>query len=393
MPGLTATGFEILTLDEIREEIATDLRAAFGATLDTSAESVLGQLAGIFAEREASVWLMGRDVWQAFTPGGSGGTSLTQLALLTGTLRRSATYSTVTASVNLNAGTTLPSGSRAAVVDDPDAQFETLADVTNGGGSPANFPAEMRAVETGPVRANSATLTVIVTPVSGWNSVTNALDAEMGLADETDAELRARREEELRVQGSANLDAIEQDVQQVTGVIDATGFENDTDVTVGALPPHSFRIVVWDGPSQAADDDEIAQAIWDSKPVGIPAIGAITGTAVAADGTSRDIDFDRADEIEIYLEFDIEIDPPTWPADGEDQVAAALVAYADAQWTIGEDVILSALYGTVFSISGVVRIGAVRAGTAPSPVGTADLAIDDDEIARADTSRIVVTLL
>lgn len=393
MAGLTPTGYEILTIDEVRAEISADLRDAFGAELDTSAESVLGQIVGIFAEREASLWLMGRDVWQAGTPGGATGVSLTQLALLTGTLRRSATYSTVTETVNLNAGTTLPAGSRVAVVSDPDAQFETLVDVTNGGGSPANLSVEMRAVTSGPVRANAGTLTTIVTPVAGWNSATNATDAELGLADETDAELRTRREEELRVQGSANLDAIDQDVEQVEGVVDARGFENDTDVTVDGLPPHSFRIVIWDGPSAAADDDEIAQAIWNAKPVGIQTVGGDTGTAFDNQGAARTINFDRAAEVEVYLEFDIEIDAATWPADGENQIADAIVDFADAEWTIGEDVILSALYGTVFSISGVRRIAAVRAGTSPSPVGTADLTIDPDEIARADTSRIVVNVL
>jgi uncharacterized phage protein gp47/JayE len=102
--------------------------------------------------------------------------------------------------------------------------------------------------------------------------------------------------------------------------------------------------------------------------------------------------FARAAEQEIYLAFDIEVDTSKFPDDGEDQIKEALVAYADEVWRIGEDVILSALYGPVFQISGVRKISAVRAGLTPSPVGTTDLAVAEDEIARADTSRIVVNV-
>ncbi len=392
MSGLTPDGFTIKTIAEIQAELETALRDAFGAELDTSAESVMGQIIGIFAEREASVWLAARDVWQAFTPGGASGVSLTQLGLITGSLREDATKSRVTATVNLNAGITLPAGSRARVSTDETAVFETLEDVTNAGGSPANVDVVMEAVDAGAVRANSGTLTVIVTLVSGWNTVTNALDADMGDADESDPEFRARRERELRVQGSANIDAIEQDVLQVEGVIDARGFENTSDVTVGVLPPHSFRIVVWDGDPEAAEDDEIAQAIWDSKPIGIEDVGADFGFAVDRRGDNQTVNFARADLVEVYLELDVEVDASKFPDDGDDQIEAAIVAYADENWRIGEDVILSALYAAVFSVSGVRRIAAVRAGLAPSPVGTSDLAVDADEIARADTGRILVNV-
>lgn len=392
MSGLTATGMEIPTIDEITAAIGTAARAAIDPALDTSAESVIGQLIGIFAERERSAWLAIRDVWQAGAPSGASGQSLIQLALLTGTVKRSATKSRVTASVNLNAGVTLPAGSRARVGVDSDALFETIADVTNPGGSPANVAAVMTAVTAGAVRANAGTLNTIVTPISGWNSVTNALDADLGLSDETDTELRARREAELRVSGAANIDAIVADVDAVDGVLDVRGTENDTDATVDGLPPHSFRLVIWDGNPAAADDDAVGQAIWDAKPTGIQSVGVTTGDALDANGDVRTMSFDRATEDLVYLGLDIETDPSTFPADGEDQIKAALVAYADAHWTISEDVVLSALYGPVFTVSGVRRVSAIRAGFAPAPVGTSDLSVAADEIARADTSRVTLVI-
>jgi hypothetical protein len=46
MAGLTADGFTIKTISEIQEEMAADLRARLGPELDTSAESVMGQIIG-----------------------------------------------------------------------------------------------------------------------------------------------------------------------------------------------------------------------------------------------------------------------------------------------------------------------------------------------------------
>lgn len=386
--ALETTGFIVQTIDEIKAEIEAEVKGALGPNTDVSATSVIGQLIGIFADREHELQVVTRDVYSAFTAAGATGNSLTQLALLTGTIREDATYSTVSATVNLNAGTTLPAGSQAHVEGDPDAIFETLADVTNGTASPDDFPVDMRATEPGAVRANSGTLTEILTPVSGWNSVTNALDATMGEEDETDLELKIRREQELRRQGSGNVDAIEADVAAVDGVIDTTNFENETDVA-SDLPAHSFEIVVWDGSPAAASDDAIAQAIWDAKPAGIRSFGGETGTAIDRQGSERLIDFSRAEAPDVYLEFDLTVDDG-FPVDGETQVKEAIVAFADANWSIGDDVILSALYASVFTISGVVSIDAVRAGFSASPVGTSNLTIGVRQIGLADTARIEV---
>lgn len=391
MSGLTPTGFTIPTLDEIRSALATDLRARLGPTLDTSDYSVMGQIVGILAERLHELWLGERDIYAAFVPGSATGQALANLSLITGTIKRGATFSRVTGTVNLNAGVTLPAGSQARVPGAPVA-FETVDPVTNGGGAPANVAVTFQAVDSGPVRANASTLTEIVTPVAGWNSVTNATDATVGSGVETDTQLRERREIELRGGGSGAVDAIAADVLNVSAaVLDVQGTENTSDATVGGLPPHSFRIVVWDGDPPGADDDAIAQAIWDAKPAGIASIGTETGSAMDRRGNPQTVSFERADGLEIYISTDIEIDATKFPADGEDQIADALTAYAAEHWKVGQPVVQTSLYGPIFSVSGVKKVNSLTLGLAPSPVGTADVAVAADEIALADTSRIVVT--
>ena len=51
--GLTSTGFTGKRLDDIKTEIEDVLKSAFGPAVNLRAESVLGQIVGIFSERES----------------------------------------------------------------------------------------------------------------------------------------------------------------------------------------------------------------------------------------------------------------------------------------------------------------------------------------------------
>jgi uncharacterized phage protein gp47/JayE len=389
--GITPEGFSVPTIQELIDDTAQRARDAIDPALDTGPTSVIGEIIGIVEERAHEVIVGERDVYVAFTPGGSTGISQTQLSAITGTIREDATFSVVGITLNLNAGVTVLAGSQVRVPDS-DFLFALVADVTNSGGSPANVAGSAKATQTGPVRANSGTLTEIVSPVSGWNTVTNALDAELGRDAETDTALRQRTEDEKRAQGSANIDAIAERVLKVTGVIDVLGEENDTDATVGGIPAHAFHIVVWDGTGLDAADDAIAQSIWESKPAGIRSSGAASGNATDSRGRLRAIAFDRATQKDVYLVVGAQIDESIFPTDGAAQIKQALVDYAATAWSIGKDVYRSALMGPIFSISGVVNVTVLNLGFAPAPGGTADLSVAATEIALADTSRIVVAV-
>ena len=390
MAGLSSTGFTTKTIDEILSEIETDQRAKIAANLDQSPTSVVGQLNGIFAEREYQLWLVLRDLFNAFTPGGATGNALARLSLLTGTRRQKATRSTVTATVNLDNGVTLPQGSQASVSGDPTAVFETTEEVSNSSGSAANVSVDMQSVDTGPIRANAGTLTEIETPISGWNSITNAADATLGQNIESDADLRARREEELRIAGAANLQAIVADVLAVEGVSDVRGFENKDHVTSNGLPPKSFQIVVWDAVSQDAADNDLAQAIWDAHPVGIEAFGSTTGTATDDAGVSQSVDFDRAESRDIYIDVTVATDGD-YPVDGDTQIKEALADFGKKNLFIGDDLIYSRLFSPVFSVSGVTDVTSLTVDFSASPAGTSNLTLGSKRIGLIDTSRINVT--
>ncbi len=387
--GVTPTGFSAKTLEETLAEIETEERSEISSTLDTSASSPIGQLNGIFASKIRELWELAQASYDSFNPDNVSDFSQTVLALITGTQRNGATKSQVFCDVDLDAGTYAPGDLIAHVTGDPDSRFVNVNEIFSTGGEGPSNPGELfEAESTGPVVALAGTLIVIAEPVVGWNDVSNPADATEGDNVESDVALRIRREEELARAGSSTVDAIRADVAQVKDVISVNVFENTTLlVDANGLPGKSFEAVIFDGVAPTADDDEIAQAIWDSKPAGIEAFGSESGTATDTQGVDHIINFSRATVKNVFIEFNLTTEiPPFVLVD----LKQAVADFGDKTQGIGDDVILSAYCVPVFGVPGVIDLVGTTAGFVTPTDGSANLPIGPREIADLDTSRITV---
>lgn len=390
MSGVTSTGFEALTLTEIKDGMKAAVLASYGASFDVSDESPVGILISIAAERVAECWDNDEQLYASFSRDGATGQALDLIGALTGTPREAPRSSTVTVQLEGTAASVIPAGTVFAV-EDTEVQFETTEEVTLDGSGDGEV--ECESVLTGPLQAPAGTLTVIVTPVSGLTSVTNGLDADLGADLETDAAYRRRQELELRAAGKAAVIAIRDSLLQVEDVESATVFENTTDTTDGdGLPPHSIECLVSGG-----EDADIAETIFNEKAAGIATYGTETEAVTDDQGITHSIKFSRPDEIEVYVKFELVVDPDSYPADGDDQVKAAAVAFGDGTYVNGKNVVSSALAGQVVydalynrGIAGVLD-AVVKISTSPTPTLTTTISIDLREIAVLDTSRITVT--
>lgn len=370
---VTDAGISVQTLEEIRSELKaayTDPNTGLDPDLDVSDDSLFGRLIGIHSEREYALQQQILAVYNDTTVGATG-VGLTRLALVTGTVRNEATFSTATVQLSLNAGVTVPAGRRVSDASG-NVMFEILGDVTNPGGSPAVIAGVARSLEPGPVLAPPNTLTTIVPgdAVIGWTGVTNAVAATTGSMDETDPDLRLRRNEELNSSSSANLDAIVTAVQAVPDVGAVRGYHNTTNSTnADGLPAHSFEIVV----SGTPDEDAVAEAIWSRAPAGIAAVhgtlGTIqTGQAVDMFGDAHDVVYTIAEQVEVYVRVDVEVDPDLYPADGDAQIVANITAaIQDQADAIGSDVIATKLFAQVYKVPGVVDVTLLALDDAPAP--------------------------
>lgn len=385
MSGLTETGFSRPIQDDIAKLFADDEHGTISAQLDvTDAESVIGNINNIFADRIALAYEVLEEAYNGLDPENATDDRLVALALLTGTERRGPTKGVVTVTCTLAASKTYGESELAVhVLDDPENRWvnrDTVTSTTTG-----DYDVVFVSDGTGSdFLAPADTLTVIASPVDGFSAATNDDAATPGADEESIEDLRLRRELELARAGSGTVDAIRADVLQVDGVIEVLVEENIDDAAVGDLPGHSLRVVVWDGDPGAALDNEIAQAILDTAPAGIARAGALTGTATRSDGQLVTVAFARAEVVPIYVEVEIVSEEGV----SADDVKAALIAALPE--IVGRDVIYHKLTAAVF-IDGVDDFVSLTIGIAPSPVGTSNLVMSTTEIARLTEDNIVVS--
>lgn len=246
-----------------------------------------------------------------------------------------------------------------------------------------------QAEETGPTVANTGSLTAIETPQGGVTQLTNPQDAEIGSNIETDAELKQRRKELLQRSGTATVEGIRNALLDVVDVNQALVIENTAlIVDAGGRPGKSFESVV-----EGGADQDIADAIWASKPAGIETFGSVSVPVVDSQGFIHTINFSRATEIDIWMIVNItpNTDPaegPLYPIDGDQQVEDVVLAFAQ-DFRIGQDVVVSQFYTPINTIGGVIGIE-ILVGTSPAPTMSDNIAIDVTERAVFDSARITV---
>ena len=190
-----------------------------------------------------------------------------------------ATYSRVTATLTGVAGTGVPAGSRAKTTDGD--VFQTLQAVVL---SPSGVTVEMRAVEEGPVEAAAGALTGIVTVVAGWETITNANAAVLGVARQSDAV--ARQQYVIRTAHSSigPMSALEAALSEAeAGKVKVE--DNNTDTAVieqeWRVAPHSVLVIAENG-----SDADVRRAVENHRGMGAGTVVAINGGA--PDNTALD---------------------------------------------------------------------------------------------------------
>mgnify|MGYP001596616831 FL=1 len=256
---------------------------------------------------------------------------------------------------------------------------------TNMGITKVQKIGEVQAVTSGPISAEPNTLTSILTPMSGLDSVTNPISATAGRNTETDEELRTRLRNTKFERASNILEALYSALINLTGVQEVRIYENDTDVTDAfGVPAHSFKPIVLGGLSSS-----ITQAIWENKPMGIRSFGDTTVVIYDTQGFAHSIGFERPDPVPIYISMHLTTDS-NYPATAESDIKSNLITFFDTNLGIGDDVIYSRLY-TPINLTPGHQIDYLHIGTTASPTGTSNLVIPFDAIASLSSANIIIT--
>lgn len=243
---------------------------------------------------------------------------------------------------------------------------------------------EVRAVNAGPVSSEVNTITNILTPQLGLDSVTNPLPASGGRNVETDEELRARFRNTKFERAASTVDSIYSALIDLSAVEQVVVYENDTDVTDSmGIPAHSFMPIILGGLSE-----EIAQAVWENKPMGIRSFGDTVIVIYDTQGFAHNIGFKRPEPVPIYITLNLTKEA-TFPGSGDDDIRSALVSYFSTNQGIGEDVVYSRLYTPINTVPEHF-VDSLFIGTAPSPTGQTNISIPFDSIATINSANILI---
>lgn len=388
---IDSTGFSRSRFQDLRAEKAQEYKDAFGnQELKTDVQSGVGQEISISTFAEDDIASRFETLLSAFDPTAAQGVLLSRLAIIMNKRRQEAVNSSVTLTITADAsGATVLAGFQAANVAG-DAIFATVSDVVIAPSSTADV--EAFAVDAGPIEALAGALSVIKTPVFGVVSVTNALDASIGRARETDTELRARMLASSSGSSSTVI-GIRTAVSNVDGVTALEIIENNTlVVSAEGVPAKSIFAIV-----EGGADSDVAQALIVGGVAGgigyaqqsdIPAATIVSGTYTdPVSGQVFTAYWARPNEIRIYAQVNLN-KLATYPADGDTRVKDNIETWVAANMEFGEDLYASQLYSPALEVEGAI-VTSITVGTTASPVDSV-VSIDIFEQASILVADVVV---
>ncbi len=243
------------------------------------------------------------------------------------------------------------------------------------------------AATSGPVPAPTGEVVNIITPVLGWDSVVNPVPPTLGLTFETDEALRERFRVSKALRAKNQAESLYSDLLNISGVEFIKIYENTTDTTdLMGLPEHSFMVVV-----QGGNTNDIAQAVWNNKPMGISSVGAVEVSVLDSQGIEHIVKFTRPTAVPIYVNLEVKKIGNGFPTTGVEEIRNAIIEYFKTNNAVGEPVVYSRLFTPANSVPGH-QIDSLEIGTTPASLSQATIVLDYDEYPVISPENIVITV-
>lgn len=346
---LTSKGFERLTYNDIVNKKIQKAKELFGEDIDTSELTPLGKFIRINAFDLAEAEEEAEYIYYSIFPNSARGVSLDRLCVFVGITRNPATASAYKVKVSGTEDYTVPMGF--LVGTSGGINFYNIKDtpIVNG-----ECEITVWCTQTGTEgNIEAAAITQIVKPVAEISSVQGLELVNLGTEDETDYELRKRFEQAREGAGACTEAAIRAALMRVPTVTSAGVIVNDTTETDNkGRPPFSFECFVNGGENY---HNEIAETIYNKKPIGIKTFGSISETVIDDGGYEHIINFSHTEKVSVGVCAKIRTDSSYEGDTGTDEIKSNLMTYIN-NLGVGESVILSSLYGKIHAVSGVDEV-------------------------------------
>lgn len=346
-PYIDNTGIHVNTYEDILQYLIDAMKSIYGEEIYLETDSMDYQLLSIFARALYTEEQCAVMNYQARSPvTASTDDAMDAIITINGLERKKASYSTVSVTLTGTPYTQITGGVIQSTSGD---KFDLPKVVTLNANGTATVVAQ--AQEIGSIVAPAGTVTQIITPTFGWESVTNNYEASVGQPIETLTELKTRQQASVAIPSRSPKEGIEAALSQIESVTDFVIYENDNAVTLPynthskeGGPEHSITCVV-----QGGNDLEIAKAIDLRKVPGCYLAGDVIIPIEDRFGAQNNVRFYRPVNEEIVATFNIKALTGYTSTVGE-EIKQAVVNYLK-KLTIGCDLYLSQLWEAALSVS------------------------------------------
>ncbi len=378
-----STGFHRSDYDQIYQYFIDLTTAIFGDDIYIAPDSQDGQLLAGFAKAVYDQVLVNEAIYNSFSPAYAQSDALSRNVKINGIERRSATYSTAEVLIIGQVGATITNGQ---VGDDLNQVWLLPASVIVPLGGEITVTATAQKI--GAIIADANSITRILTPARGWQSVNNPAAATPGVAVETDEELRIRQTYSTALPARTVFGSTIGGVASVPGVTRYTGYENKTDFTdANGLPPHSISIVV-----EGGDDQAIGNAIAAKKTIGTDTYGTTSVNTYDVENILNVIDFFRPTIVPINVQ--ITLTPLAGYSGDYIQLIQQSVADYINSLSIGTPVYITKLYSPAYLYGAqpgtTYDITDISISRDADPVSNSNVTIAFNEAASCVAADIVV---
>jgi len=334
---LDKTGLTVKTLTEIVNDLTTGMQGIYGNDINVDQNSPDGQLINLFGQACEDIRELLVQINNDFDPDLATGAILDQRVAINNIIRQGGTYTIQPVDITVSQTVELagldgefdnPNGTGFTVQDNIGNKY-ILVDTTTltAGTHSLNFRAQL----IGQVEPVIGTINIAVTVVIGVTAINNSSTAlSIGQNQETDAQLRVRRQKSVALASVGYLNGLLGAVLALPGVNAAVLYENVADtVDANGIPAHGIWLVV-DGGANT----DIANLIYDKKSYGANMKGSVAVDIITASGSIFIAKFDRPSPENLYIEFNIQRTIPltNFDLDGIKDYIVANLSYSIGQY-------------------------------------------------------------
>lgn len=262
-------GLNIATFNEVYNYLADEYKKIYGDDIDLSQNTPDGQRIGIESKVILDLQSLALSIYNGLDVDLAGGDQLNRMIKLAGISRMQATKSYAVADIICDYDLKLLKGY--AVKDDNNKTWRTVSDYSLKKGS---NQITLYSDDWGKVDALPNTIRKPDTIILGVKSINNPKKAVAGREEETDEDLRIRRNKSTENSAYSTVGGLYSKLANLYGVKTVTIYENDTHEKDDKLNlnAHSLWIIIDGG-----DNAEIAEIIAKNKTAGCGLKGTVEG--------------------------------------------------------------------------------------------------------------------